>query len=569
MAKNEGSGNRGEYFERLAIYLIFAVCAFFSIIIWVFNWICWNRKCCCFDAFDDYCNKVFVWWLSWIFLCGVLACCIAGFFTANRFGFTLYGTQCAYERIYDDIMYGQYKTTYPKWEGKNVFLKEYEVLKNITIKEFKNTVNFSQYFIRNYTELDKNENFSLINNLIIFPFPEKIYTEMKNNNQISEEIIIDINTYIQPFVYLFNNFYTLFEALNSTTVKLKFDNQFSNLEEFKKAIINLEDYKTIFINDFTYYINVAKAMGKIVPIIYFALLLTFVVASGALLITYFCIKVNQQWWILPMHIAWNGLRFFIFSFFMYGCAYGMLFLGAKDSIAYLKYGAFDENNLKEVSDKVIIIPEKSSRFFEYCLLNNPAYEDLKNNNFLNEFVKNGIQLRTWIKKNTIDCPKTDLNIGNKCDESLKDITKITLELIKNYEEEFNIFQKQIDNGYNIYDNWNCSFINNNLNLMYRAMWDFAWETRILCALSCCIGFFGAIAVYSFLWAMHLWKREDNNYSGYSSFNNNKKTNKHKPSKNTKKKKIAPPKDMDDESQSELTKKNNEYNNNNDNDNDED
>ena len=86
------------------------------------------------------------------------------------------------------------------------------------------------------------------------------------------------------------------------------------------------------------------------------------------------------------------------------------------------------------------------------------------------------------------------------------------------------------------------------------MWDFSWETRILCALSCCIGFFGAIAVYSFLWAMHLWKREDNNYSGYNSYKNDKKVNNYKPPKNgqnKKYKKISPPRDIEDENQSEL------------------
>ena len=72
------------------------------IILWVFNWICWKRKCCCLEAFDEYCNKVFSWWLSWVFLCGILACCIAGFVTANVFGFALYGIQFAYERIYYD-----------------------------------------------------------------------------------------------------------------------------------------------------------------------------------------------------------------------------------------------------------------------------------------------------------------------------------------------------------------------------------------------------------------------------------------------------------------------------------
>ena len=42
-----------------------------------------------------------------------------------------------------------------------------------------------------------------------------------------------------------------------------------------------------------------------------------------------------------MHIAWNGIRYFMFSFFIYGCAYGMLFLTSKDHIAYLQY-AFSE-----------------------------------------------------------------------------------------------------------------------------------------------------------------------------------------------------------------------------------
>ena len=150
--------------------------------------------------------------------------------------------------------------------------------------------------------------------------------------------------------------------------------QIQKIYDLQYSIGNLTEYKTNFIKDFTYYVNVAKAMGKILPIIYFSLLLTFVVASGALLITYYCKKVNQQWWILPMHIAWNGLRFFIFSFFMYGCAYGMLYLGAKDAIAFLKYGAFDENNIN--GDNVIIIPKKSQTFFKY---NIPLFNNSRKN----------------------------------------------------------------------------------------------------------------------------------------------------------------------------------------------
>ena len=109
----------------------------------MFNWVCWNRQCCCLNVFDEYCNKVFVWWLSWVFLCGILACCIAGFVTANRFGFSLNAIQCAYERIYYDIIYGQLKETYPKWEGLVEIRNTYNHLNNINLYLNSNESSFS------------------------------------------------------------------------------------------------------------------------------------------------------------------------------------------------------------------------------------------------------------------------------------------------------------------------------------------------------------------------------------------------------------------------------------------
>ena len=138
MAKQVGVGNKAEYFERLAVYLFFACCAVLSIVLWVFNWVCWKRKCCCFVAFEEYTNKVFSWWLCWVFLCGVLACCIAGFVTANRFGFSLYGIQCAYERVYYDTIYGQQKKDYPKWDGKDDIINTTLYI-NKTLKIIKNS----------------------------------------------------------------------------------------------------------------------------------------------------------------------------------------------------------------------------------------------------------------------------------------------------------------------------------------------------------------------------------------------------------------------------------------------
>ena len=77
--------------------------------------------------------------MSFSFLLGVLACCISAFVTVNRFGFALEGAWCAVDRIYYDSLYGQLKTSEPKWEGfslvnttsKNLF-SFYEFIKSNT-----------------------------------------------------------------------------------------------------------------------------------------------------------------------------------------------------------------------------------------------------------------------------------------------------------------------------------------------------------------------------------------------------------------------------------------------------
>ena len=552
MAKQVGVGNKAEYFERLAVYLFFACCAVLSIVLWVFNWVCWKRKCCCFVAFEEYTNKVFSWWLCWVFLCGVLACCIAGFVTANRFGFSLYGIQCAYERVYYDTIFGQQKNENPRWEGEKT-LNDTTFHINSIVDKFSNMsinlTNLDLFFSKNK---EKKEFMNKDKKLDILE--EYLYRKILPNKHEFMQIFFEEEQNIEKTISESDNlelFYLYFSLLFQVKlISINYDtfrNPAYKLKSLNEAVQSLGDYKKIFIKDFTYYVHVARAMGKIVPIIYFSLLLIFVVGSGALLITYYCKKVNQQWWILPMHIAWNGLRFFIFSFFMYGCAYGMLFLGSRDAIAYLKYGAFDERNLNENNnDDVIIIPKKTQNFFKYCLLNNTAYEDLKENKTLNEFVKTAINLNNK-KDNDFDCQDYG-NDTDSCNEFLNIKGQIDDFLNNGLEDELTYFQKILKRGENIYDQIKCSFVGYDINLMYRAMWDFAWETRILCALSCCIGFFGEIAVYSFLWVMHLWRRDDNNYNSYNKSYNKIKVNNDITNKRKKKIKniIAPPKDIDDD-----------------------
>jgi len=513
MEKKNGKGNEGEYFERLAVYIEFACFALISIIIWVFNWICWNRSCCCFNLFDDNVNKVFSWWLSWVFLCGILACCISGFVTVNRFGFSLYGAQCAYERIYYDSMFGQYKETYPKWEGLNAIYNNVVYLDYILSAINLQKKSLPLEYFNSVDDIKEYYDGSKIADYFSFPVPKSFVKSIfskETENDIGESIkklskkinygsniLFHLITYYN-YLYQFNDFFV--EQLT------KLNNTIISHEK------NLNEHKTQFIKDFKYYVNIAESLGKIIPLIFFSLLLTFVVYSGALLITYFCKKVNQQWWILPMHIAWNGLRFFIFFFFIYGYLYGMLFLFSKDSIAYLQY-AFSRENLN--SDNIVILPPNTKNFFTTCLFSNSIYDDYKTNNAINEFLKNYFDFKNWLNNtNENDCLSDNSIVRKSCIALINELNNnFTDNFIKIFEPDdkslyINYFKPIFERDGNIYDNMNCSFIYNNINLMYRAMWDFSWETRILCALSCCIGFFGEIAVYSFLWVMHLWKIDD-------------------------------------------------------------
>ena len=57
--------------------------------------------------------------MSFSFLCGMLACCISGCVSVNRFGFAIEGAWCAFDRLYYDSLHGQLKANEPKWKGFN------------------------------------------------------------------------------------------------------------------------------------------------------------------------------------------------------------------------------------------------------------------------------------------------------------------------------------------------------------------------------------------------------------------------------------------------------------------
>ena len=97
------------------------------------------------------------------------------------------------------------------------------------------------------------------------------------------------------------------------------------------------------------------------------------------------------------------------------------------------------------------------------------------------------------------------------------------------------FQKMATRDGGIFGSFNCTFLKSDLSMIFRTLYDLSVEARILCALSCCIAFFGAIFIYFFLLVLHHYDMElffDNNKSifiGIEGFGHTKKKHSNDPS----------------------------------------
>ena len=450
----------------VGLYFIFVACAGISIIVWVFNWICWLNQCCCCDFLHNPVNKRIAWWMSFIFLLGILACCIAGCVTVNRFGFALEGARCALDRIYYDSIDGQIKVDEPKWKG---FVKLSKMLSGLKIGG----------------------------------------DQLFDKDQI-DCTYCEFNTEIEPLTEKYNNILT--EVLKSPNVEEVFD---SLIKLFNEEI---DKFKTLknegnFLDGCYYYERILKGCMKILAMIYFCLLLITVTLAGVSLMFYACLK-RQGYLITLMHVLWNIIRFFMVSFFIFGTAYGIIDLALTDSIAVIQY-LFSEEYRQETLEKKIV---PNSDLLANCLTN-PDYNylvDYKNaetiitealRKDINNFFKAYRELVKTINKDTKASPKTKNYImcngkdnPTVCDTSLWIDRGIILNEKGNFFESFN-----------------CGFLKNDFNILYKALYDASKESEYLAAISLCASFFGAVAVYFYLLVLHHYNNEMFYDSGKSIF----------------------------------------------------
>ena len=499
------------YYDHIGPFFTFIGCAFVSIIVWIFNWICWRNNCCCCEFLHNPINKRIAWWFCFSFLLGISACIVSAFTTINRFGFALEGARCAVDRIYYDTIYGQLKNTKPRWEG------------------FNNNKNIIEYFEKFYTFVS-NEDLSkrLLDEGIIHlnNEDESEITDVTDNGKKKDEKKISTNLLSFSISYT-----TIALSLNSL---YKMESQKDKLNQLKNFLEknDFSDIKGKFMKDFDYYARTLKTCLKVLAIVYYIIFTFVIFIAGVCMILYACLK-RQGHLLLFMHILWNSIRFFIFSFFLYGTAYGILFLVLRDAITYIDY-VFGQENL---NDKRYLLPsEGGSEYLKFCLFEN-------NTNCINIL---DYSLRTSL--NDFFTGYTEfMNLNPEKNPAIKNMNDKIIN-ITNYikqkmtEETFNELSERAVSKGGLFGSLDCGFLKDNLNQLKRAIYDASVESRILCAVSLCSSFFGAVAVYFFLLVMHHYNQElnldkvVNKFPGFGGVKEKNKINNRKMENNYKKKK---------------------------------
>ena len=212
--------------------------------------------------------------------------------------------------------------------------------------------------------------------------------------------------------------------------------------------------------------------------VYFCLFLIAATAAGVSMMFYACLK-RQGYLITFMHVLWNVIRFFIFSFFLFGTAYGVLFDILSDLIGVMKM--IFENNLSASPEGK---PNKIN-FLKKCLSLTDS-EDSSDSLFLDEAIRISV-IDYFDNLNTIDNCYSIIGTGAQqkeiCDNLLDDVKNKKL------------------------GSFNCSFLESDLNHLYKALDDASSESQKLSAISLCAAFFGAVAIYFYLLVIHHYNNE--------------------------------------------------------------
>ena len=502
----------------------------------------------------------------------MLACCISGFVTTNRFGFALEGSWCAFDRFYYDSLNGQLKNIYPKWEGFDTINDN---LTNIEyfLTKIKGVLWESLTTTSKSKKLKKSDKDSYkYDGYFTDDYLNEIVTQMGKGNTDINNFIKKVNKITLPIASKYGKIIDSIYILQKYEDNIEKNSDKYNIGGFKTLMTEIKDnfsgLKDEFLKEYYYFAKIARGWGRILTMIYLCLLCITVTFEGFSMMFYVCLK-RQGYLQIFMHVLWNITRFFMFSFFFYGAAYGMCFLALRDAVAYVMF-VFGEDNLNLNNEKSYLIPKnKGKEFLHYCLINNDNNYKNKINpiliSALEDYFKSYSELKILFEDEY-----SETNLGQGLNDDTRQLYERQNEIYSHIKEKIvkdlkdycnnkncdNLLEISIKQG-GLFGYLDCSFLKSDLAMIYRTLYDMSVEARILCALSCCIAFFGAVFVYFFLLVLHHYNAEiffDNGKSIFIGFDGYKNTKRNNKDPAYKKRKIR--------SEIELSSRNEEYDANN-------
>ena len=577
--KKEGEGSKSAYIAHIGGFFTFVALAGLSLIGWGLNYHCWSKKSCCFKEYHNPLNIRVFWWMSFMGLCGVFACCISGFVTSHNFSNKVETTKCIYERVYYDSIFGEinkknetdFKKYYIPWKGLS---DKQEIIDNF--REFLNIDKDSYTFNFNFEEeedWEKGDTELRLNSSVYYTkdFSGKLkiivdqckkYKDFPgalraiNGELICDSNLEDPNSKVYKYINEITRITKYFsDEVNLINNFLKEEDDTRKKEEKKSytrviTIVNntlneisddLNNYKDNFLKDVYYYIKVSNICGYILVTIYYSILLVIVVCSCFLLWAYSYFK-EQRLIYTFMHIVWNILKFFSFSFFMFGAAFGALYLVSRDLIGYNQF-LFSNLNLAPNVTTYLLPNGATKEFLRYCIneedsnyINNfdiptiqllkNLYYNMKNGKKLNDdynwtslkgqeecyyVINENLRMIDELDKEEDSTDQIDetitLNfdpVGQAAENMIKEANKMLynkkLRLLedRNSKEEKNNIIYAIEGLGDKIEQLNCTYLKTEIQILYDSLYELSIESRISCALCCCIGFFIEFSVAFYL-----------------------------------------------------------------------
>lgn len=530
-------------------------CAVLSLILWIINCQCWSKKSCCLKEYHNPQNIRTFWWLCFIFFCGVLACCISGILVSVNFGKKVGSAKCIYERIYYDSKYGELKNG-TKWKGlenRNELIEElykfvdndytkFDIDYNWSNHDFKcvevKNVKYPPEFIKEIGENIENilDKFTAGNS--------KIY-----NNEDGRQVIYDPKCdqkslyyeYINNATRICKNFSDQIKEIKSYIAN-KEKPEYKNIykkqigqtdEELKNISNDLDNYQGKFLDESNYFIKISKIFGYILVLIYYSIVIAIILFSCFCLWAYTYFKEQRIIYTL-MHIAWNILKFFSFSFFLFGTAFGALYLCARDLIGFNQY--IFTTNLEENMTKYLPTGEAKT-FLDFCMKNSSDNNYINNLNIpqsIRNFYINSKTEKYIVENFNSTLISQSYNCYSQPDfrrlesDSTDGFLIINISFIEagrileaNINELYNILSRKeslriLENGEiipeinKLMDNietLNCGFLKNELQILFDCLYELSIESRISCALCCCIGFFIEVAINFYLLVIYHYNNQ--------------------------------------------------------------